>query len=207
MRAQAVGTYRQRVALFDVPEMSRDSYGQPSTSGTQIVAPTGDGMFSAEIRMLKGDEILNIRQQWPTATHQVKMRWLGSSILPSFSGTGNTRIFSPTVSGFSASYQGITLIPVAGLPVAGTNIPPGATILATPAPTATSFTMSVGASATGTAVPISVGPSANNPFGLILERMYLIDALDGSRLNILNANNVEKRNRQWILICEEKKSN
>ncbi len=32
------------------------------------------------ITPLKGDEMLNVRQMWPTATHTVEMNWLGSSI-------------------------------------------------------------------------------------------------------------------------------
>lgn len=131
MRAQKVGRYRQRVQLFDVPETSVDSYGQPSTNGTQIVSSAADGCFAAEVRMLKGNEQLNVRQIFPTATHMVSMRWLGSAI-----------------------------------------------------------------------------PAGNNRSqGQIIERMYLIDTLDGTRLNILNANNVEKRNRQWLLTCEEKRNN
>ena len=131
MKPQHVGRYRQRMQLWDVPETSQDSYGQPSTNGTQIVSSASDGCFAAERRMLRGDEILNIRQMFPTATDLVRMRWIGSSI--------------PT-------------------------------------------------------------NGSNNPDGLILERMYLIDTLDGARLNILNANNVESRNRMWLLTCEEKRS-
>jgi Phage head-tail joining protein len=131
VRPQHVGRYRQRVQLWDVPEITQDSYGQPSINGTQITSSAADGCFAAEVRMLRGDEQLNVRQLFPTATHQVRMRWLGDAI--------------PT-------------------------------------------------------------NGSNNPNGLILERMYLIDSLDGSRLNILNANNVEKRNRMWLLTCEEKRS-
>jgi hypothetical protein len=51
----------------------------------------------------------------------------------------------------------------------------------------------------------SVIPTTNNnPYGDILPRMYLIDTLDGSRLNILFAGNMEKRDRGWELTCEEK---
>lgn len=52
----------------------------------------------------------------------------------------------------------------------------------------------------GAAIP----PGPNNPSGSILERMYLI-LLDGSQLNIVNVNNVEKRNQEVILTCEEKR--
>jgi SPP1 family predicted phage head-tail adaptor len=122
MNAQWVGKYRQRVTLQDIPETALDSYGQTSQAATAI------GTFWAEVAPLRGDEQLNVRQIWPTATHKVKMRWLGSAI-PS---------------------------------------------------------------------------TASNPHGLILPRMRLQLGLDGSYLNILFANNVEKRNRQWELVCEEK---
>ena len=129
MRPIKVGKFRQRVQLYDVPEVSVDSYGQPTTGGTQIVGPGTNGTFAAEVRPLKGDEMLNVRQIWPTATHLVNMRWLGSAI--------------PT-------------------------------------------------------------NASNNPHGLILPRMYLIAMLDGSRLDVVFAENEEKRNHHWKLTCEEK---
>lgn len=122
MRSQQVGTYRQRVTLYDVPEATRDPYGQPSRAGTSICS------FWAEVRPLRGNEMLNVRAMWPTASHTVKCRWLGS------------------------------LVPV----------------------------------------------SPSNPNGAILPRMYLVLELDGSRLDIVFASNVEKRNRMWELTCEEK---
>lgn len=125
MKPLRSGRNRQRLQLYDVPETSQDALGQASQSATLL------GTFWGESRMLRGNEQLNVRQIWPTATHQVTLRWLGSAI--------------------------------------------------------------------------PAGP--NNPNGLIIERMYLVDTLDGARLNILNANNVEKRNRRWVLTCEEKRSN
>jgi hypothetical protein len=74
MRPQRVGTYRQRLALYDVPETSQDSYGQPSLAGSLI------GTFWGSCDQLKGQEQLNVRAVWPTATHLVKLRWLGSMI-------------------------------------------------------------------------------------------------------------------------------
>jgi Phage head-tail joining protein len=131
MKPLKVGKLRQRVALYDVPETTQDSYGQPSTAGTQITSTAADGCFAAEVRTLRGQEQLNVRQQWPTATHMVTMRWLGNAI------------------------------------------PAG----------------------------------SNNPNGLIIERMYLVNQLDGSQFNILAANNVERRNRAWELTVQEKRSN
>lgn len=64
----------QQIQLYDVPETSQDSYGQTSTAGTLI------GTFWATVEPLKGDEQLNVRQIWPTATHTVRMRWQGSAI-------------------------------------------------------------------------------------------------------------------------------
>lgn len=74
MRATQAGSKRQRLTLEDVPESTVDSWGQPSQSPVVI------GTFWAEVRMLNGDEMLNVRQMWPTATHIIKMRWLGTSI-------------------------------------------------------------------------------------------------------------------------------
>jgi head-tail adaptor len=116
------GHFRQRVILQDIPETTGDSYGQRS------LAPVEIGRFWAFVQPLQGEEKLNVRQIWPTATHEVWMRWLGSQI--------------PT--------------------------------------------------------------SATNPHGLILPRMRLVSILDGAELNIVFAENVEKRNRQWKLVCEEK---
>jgi hypothetical protein len=76
-----VGRNRQRVLLYDVPESSVDSFGQPSNAPVQIVNPNAtDGGFWMEVRPLRGDEMLNVRQIWPLATHIVTSRWLGSTI-------------------------------------------------------------------------------------------------------------------------------
>ena len=81
MRSTRSGRYRQRVLLFDIPESTTDSIGQPSQATVQISNPNAtDGGFWAEVNPLKGDEMLNVRQIWPTATHMVKMKWLGSVI-------------------------------------------------------------------------------------------------------------------------------
>jgi hypothetical protein len=122
------GRNRQRVLLYDVPESTTDTWGQPSQAPTQIVNPTAaDGGWWAEVNPLKGNEIVNTRQIWPTATHRVKMRWLGSAI--------------PT--------------------------------------------------------------SPDNPQAQIMPQMKLNLLLDNSWLNIIWAENVEKRNRAWEMICEE----
>ncbi len=74
MRPQKIGRNRQRVELYDRPESSKDTWGQPDQTPTLL------GTFWAEIIPLKGAEQLNVRQMWPTATHTVYLRWLGSSI-------------------------------------------------------------------------------------------------------------------------------
>lgn len=76
---------------------------------------------------LKGNEMLNVRQIWPTATHKVRCRWL-ASVIPA---------------------------------------------------------------------------SADNPQSQIMPQMKLNVLLDNSWLNVIWAENVEKRNRQWEMICEE----
>lgn len=113
----------QNVQLWDVPETMQDSYGQPSQAGTLV------GVFPAAVVPLKGQEMLNVRAVWPTASHQVWLRWLGSAI---------------------------------------------------PATT-------------------------TNPNGLILPRMYLVLVEgDGSRLDVVFAENNEERDQFWKLTCEQK---
>jgi head-tail adaptor len=122
------GRYRQRVLLFDVPEATVDSFGQPSTATVQIAnANASDGGWWAEVTPLRGDEILNVRNQWPTASHIVRMRWLGSSI--------------PT--------------------------------------------------------------SPDNPNGLLMPQMKLQLLLDNSVLNMLFVDNIDKRNHEFEITCEE----
>lgn len=74
MRAVQAGPKRQILALFDVPESTVDSFGQPSQAQVFI------GNFHVSVRMLQGNEMLNVRQMWPTATHILGMRWVGSAI-------------------------------------------------------------------------------------------------------------------------------
>jgi head-tail adaptor len=73
-RVVQAGPKRQILQLFDVPESTVDSFGQPSQAATLI------GSFHAEVRMLQGNEMLNVRTMWPTATHLIRMRWVGSAI-------------------------------------------------------------------------------------------------------------------------------
>jgi head-tail adaptor len=75
MYAQKAGTYRQRVSLQSLVE-TIDSYGQPIQSWTTLAT------FSAEVRPLKGSEILNIKQVWATASHFIKHRYLGVALDP-----------------------------------------------------------------------------------------------------------------------------
>ena len=52
----------------------------------------------------------------------------------------------------------------------------------------------------GSAIPVT----ADNPQGLIMPQMVLNLLLDNSFLHVEFAENVEKRNRQWKLVCSEK---
>jgi len=89
VRAIQAGSLRQRCTLWDVPESSTDSWGQPSQTPTQIVNPNAsDGGFSFGIRPLRGNEMLNVRQVYPAATHLITGRWLGS-IIPASSNNPN----------------------------------------------------------------------------------------------------------------------
>ena len=58
---------------------------------------------------------------------------------------------------FAATWRLNALTPLAGQQVSGTGIPAGATILASPAPTSTGFTMSANATASGTGVSLTIG--------------------------------------------------
>ena len=75
MRSQQVGSYRQRVALQDLVE-TLDTYGQPTQSWVALAT------FWAEVRFLRGAELLNVKQNWATATHIVSCRWQGGATLP-----------------------------------------------------------------------------------------------------------------------------
>lgn len=111
------------VLLYDIPETAVDEWGQPSLATVFI------GRFWAVVNSLltKDRERLNVRQQWPIATHQVKMQWLGSAI---------------------------------------------------PA-------------------------TSSNPNREIRPNMQLVCEMDGKRLNIINAVNVQRQNLNWELTCEE----
>lgn len=70
---------------------------------------------------------------------------------PIFSGVGTLSSGFASVSSFAASYQGQTITPLAGQQVSGNGVASGTVILASPAPTATTFTLSQPATASGPA--------------------------------------------------------
>jgi SPP1 family predicted phage head-tail adaptor len=70
MRPVQVGKFRQRVTLQGLQE-TIDTYGQPVQSWVDLVT------IWAEVRPLRGAEILNIKQTWATASHFVNHRFLG----------------------------------------------------------------------------------------------------------------------------------
>ena len=76
MKGQRSGLYRQLVYLQDLVQ-TVDSYGQALQTWTTI------GTFSAEVRFLRGSELLNIKQNWATADHLVTCRYQGPTITPS----------------------------------------------------------------------------------------------------------------------------
>lgn len=76
MRPQQSGLYRQLVRLQDLTE-TFDTYQQPVQTWSTIAT------FSAEVRFLRGAEMLNIKQNWPTADHLVSCRYQGPSVTPS----------------------------------------------------------------------------------------------------------------------------
>lgn len=76
MKPLQSGTFRQRVTLQDLVE-TIDSYGQMVQSWTDVAT------FWAEVRPLRGQESLNVRQVWATATTLIKHRYLGPDLDPS----------------------------------------------------------------------------------------------------------------------------
>lgn len=74
----------QLASLYDVPESSIDSWGQPSQSPTLLVSNVW-----LKVRPLKGNEILNVRQQWATASHYAELNWLADAIPVSGDNPGN----------------------------------------------------------------------------------------------------------------------
>lgn len=76
MRPVRSGLHRRRVELLDEVETGVDSFGQPITD-PEVLAT-----FWAEVRPLRGSEILNVKQIWATATLAVSFRWLGSAVRP-----------------------------------------------------------------------------------------------------------------------------
>jgi head-tail adaptor len=76
MRPIQVGLYRQRVTLQALIETD-DSYGQPLQSWKML------STFWAEVRFLRGQELLNVKQGWATATHIITCRYQGPSFTPS----------------------------------------------------------------------------------------------------------------------------
>jgi len=96
---------------------------------------------------------------WPGFPTGYDAGWWRINVItpPVFTGTGSLTNGAATVGSFAATYQGQAITPLAGQRVAGTGIPAGATVLASPAPTATAFTMSASSNATNSAVSITVG--------------------------------------------------
>jgi SPP1 family predicted phage head-tail adaptor len=73
MKPVQAGKFRQRVALQDLVETT-DSYGQPVQSWVDVAR------VWAEVRPLRGSELLNVKQNWATASHFVNHRYLGSTV-------------------------------------------------------------------------------------------------------------------------------
>lgn len=73
MRPLRSGLQRHRVELHGIAE-ARDSVGVARK--TWVVLAT----FWAEVRPLRGAEILNVKQVWATAEYFVNFRWLGQDL-------------------------------------------------------------------------------------------------------------------------------
>lgn len=82
---------------------------------------------------------------------------IAQAVPPVFTGTGTTTLNSASVTGFAATWQGQPITPLVGQQVSGTGIPSGATIAKSPAPTASTFTLSAPATASGSGVALTIG--------------------------------------------------
>lgn len=72
-----VNIREEPVDLYDTPETSIDDIGQPSQTGTLIVAGI---IAKVDSLQTKYREMLEVRQEWPLATHRVTMGWQGTNI-------------------------------------------------------------------------------------------------------------------------------
>jgi hypothetical protein len=102
---------------------------------------------------------------------------------PIFVGTGILAANSAAVTGFAATHQMQPITPLAGQQVSGPGIPSGTAVLASPAPTATGFTMSQASlqSLAGAKLTVGAEPSTQaqavqwarvldpSDFGLVME--------------------------------------
>ena len=80
----------QRALLFDVPESTTDTWGQPSQVAVAIPNNSASDLaFWLVVKPLSGSEILNVRQQWATATHYLECNWLADSVPISSDNPGN----------------------------------------------------------------------------------------------------------------------
>ncbi len=75
---------------------------------------------------------------------------------PVFTGTGTLTNGSAAVSSFSAQWQMMDITPLYGQQVSGTGVPASTTIISSPLPTATTFTMSAPATTNG-ATTLTIG--------------------------------------------------
>ena len=95
---------------------------------------------------------------WPGYPDSFDAGWWREVVTtpPVFTGTGALTNSNSVVSSFSATYQMMTLTPLAGQQVTGAGIPTNTYVAASPAPTNSSFTMTQAATNAGT-VPITIG--------------------------------------------------
>ena len=81
MKPNRSGKYRQRVQLqVPVTPETFDSFGQPVPAYQAVGSTAPDGLFACEILPLAGRESVIAKQVYATATHKVRMRWLGPAV-------------------------------------------------------------------------------------------------------------------------------
>jgi len=76
---------------------------------------------------------------------------------PSFAGTGDLATGSAIVANFAATLRGTPIVPLPGQLVSGPGVPPDAAVAAVPVPSASQFSLTLPATATGPGSTLQVG--------------------------------------------------
>src|SRR5271165_5670794 len=118
---------------------------------------------------------------WPGYPDSFDPGWWRVNVVtpPSYTGVGTLDGTTAAVTAWSATNQGQPIVPVAGQQVAGVGVPQLAVVAASPAPTATTFTMSLPSTAAGT-VQLTMGS----------EPVTLAEAIQWARVEVPDDNSL-----------------